>query len=39
VVHVRPDAVVASVAVLDPGWRAEVFLGSALLPRDQHSPK
>ncbi|GAA1452674.1 FAD-dependent monooxygenase [Nocardiopsis tropica] len=39
VVHVRPDAVVASVAVLDPGWRAEVFLGSALLPQDQHSSK
>ncbi|XKK40182.1 FAD-dependent monooxygenase [Nocardiopsis sp. ARC36] len=38
VVHVRPDAVVASVAVLDPGWRAEVFLGSAPLPRVQHSP-
>ncbi|MFD3688862.1 FAD-dependent monooxygenase [Nocardiopsis sp. NPDC058631] len=39
VVHVRPDAVVASVAVLDAGWRARDFLDAAPLPGAERSLK
>jgi len=39
VVHVRPDAVVASVAVLDDGWRSRDFLDAAPLPGAERSLK
>ena len=39
VVHVRPDAVVASVAVLDADWRAGEFLDAAPLPGAERSLK
>ncbi|MDT0329573.1 FAD-dependent monooxygenase [Nocardiopsis lambiniae] len=39
VIHVRPDAVVASVAPLDARWRPGVFLGATLLPDAERSLK